>query len=79
MEVWQLMLCYMPELTFCYLFEHGGVVGQLVNALYRIRRQYQFWQAYKALRRPTDLVSYGQVEAKYKYFNVACPAFINRK
>ena len=46
-----------------YQLEHGETVGQLVNALYRIKRQFQFWQAFKALRQPTDLISYGQVEA----------------
>jgi hypothetical protein len=64
LEVWHLMLCYKLELILYYQLEHGEVVGQLVNALYRIKRQFQFWQAFKALRRPTDLVSYGQVEAK---------------
>ena len=58
------MLCYKLELILCYQLKHGEAVGQLVNALYRIKRQFQFWQAFKALRRPTDLVSYGQVEAK---------------
>jgi len=73
------MLGLITELIFCYLFKSGGTVGQLVNALYRLRRQYQFWQAYKTLRRPTNLVSYGQVEAKYIYSDVACPDFINEK
>lgn len=53
------MLCYKLELILCYQLEHGEAVGQLVNALYKIKRQFQFWQAFKALRRPTDLVSYG--------------------
>jgi hypothetical protein len=64
LEVWHLMLCYKLELILCYQLEHGEAVGQLVNALYRIKRQFQFWQAFKALRQATDLVSYGQVEAK---------------
>jgi hypothetical protein len=43
--------------------EQGEAGGQLVNALYRIKRQFQFWHAFKALRQPTTLNSYGQVEA----------------
>jgi hypothetical protein len=57
--------------------EHGAAVGQLVNALYRIKRQFQFWQAFKALRQLTDLVSYGQVEAKLKIFK--CSLFCINK
>jgi len=52
--------------TTCAIYhelEQGEAVGQLVNELYRIKRQFQFWQAFKAIRQPTDLISYGQVEA----------------
>ena len=52
------------EIILCYMLEHGEVVGQQANALYKRKRQFQFWQAFNALRWPTDLVSYGQVEAK---------------
>jgi hypothetical protein len=42
--------------------EQAEAGGQLANALYRIKRQFKFWHAFKALRQPSALNSYGQVE-----------------
>ena len=39
------------------------LLGQIAHAKYRRMKQFQFWNAFHALRRPTDLVSFGQVEA----------------
>ena len=66
--------------SFCFSLDYNVIVGQLVQAAYRRKRQFRFWQAFHALRWPTDLVSSGQVEAieKNLYF-VACPFLINRK
>ena len=67
------------ELSLRYKLEHVEAVGQLAHALYRRMRQFQFWQAFNAIRWPTNLVSCGQVEAMDVYYIVTCLLHINRK
>lgn len=51
------------ELSLYDKLEHNEIVEQIVQALYRRRRQFHFWQNFNGIRWPTDLVSCGQVEA----------------
>ena len=54
------------------------VLGQLARDSSGRLKQFQFWLAFNTLRWPTDLVSYGQVEATVWTF-IFCNLFSNYK
>ena len=51
------------ELPLFHKYVDTSVTGKIAHVNYRRMKQFQFWFAFHALRWPTDLVSYGQVEA----------------
>lgn len=54
------------ELSLYVRNVQNAVVRQLPQEAFRRRKQFQFWDVVYAFRWPTDLVSFGQVEAKDK-------------
>ena len=58
--------------------EDNFVIGQLAKESHGQMKQFQFWLAFNDLRWPTDLVSYGQVEATV-YIFIFCNLLSNYK
>ena len=68
------------ELPLFHKYVDTLVIGQIAHVTYRRMKQFQFWYAFHTFRWPTDLVSYGQVEATdWILYFVTCLTFMNRK